>query len=330
MEQTSYSTKLPHIRHIYDVAKELDVYVEKRRTGEERSLKTKWDKLNKTLMGGIEPNTILTIGGMSGSGKSALLNMITFDLFDCNQEEDLIVLNFSFEMLSRNQIARKVSSRLKLTTSQIFSAYNPLTEHASTLVRNTAYGLTKLPVYYVDTPSDVETISNTIKYFQDTVAKDKWLIVTLDHALLVKGAQRETIPTLAELMQTFIAAKKVGKTTILLLSQLNREIEKPERRNNALLHYPNRSDLSSYDGLYQGSDYVMVIHRPELLNIPDGMYGIHHLPTKDMIYLHVIKTREGEPRILKFLNDLKHNNLLEPPTDDAQTEIKFKETKTAA
>ena len=31
-----------------------------------------------------------------------------------------------------------------------------------------------------------------------------------------------------------------------------------------------------------------------------------------MIYLHFAKNRDGESKILKFINDLKHNNLIEP------------------
>ena len=40
------------------------------------SLKTRWAKFNKQCMGGIEPNTVYTIAGISGSGKSSFANEI--------------------------------------------------------------------------------------------------------------------------------------------------------------------------------------------------------------------------------------------------------------
>ena len=71
-----------------------------------------------------------------------------------------------------------------------------------------------------------------------------------------------------------------------------------------------RSDLSSSDAMFQASDYVFVIHRPELLHITE--YGPMRLPTQNKIYLHLLKNRDGgKPCILEFENDLAHNNFIE-------------------
>ena len=51
-------------------------------------------------MGGIEPNAIYTIAGISGSGKSSFVNTLETDLVDLNTNEDIIVLSFSFEISS--------------------------------------------------------------------------------------------------------------------------------------------------------------------------------------------------------------------------------------
>ena len=85
----------------------------------------------------------------------------------------------------------------------------------------------------------------------------------------------------------FISIKKKYKVTIVQLSQLNRNIEDKERILNPSLQFPTRSDLSSADSIYQSSDIVMVIHRPIVLNI--FQYGIEKWPTKDLVYLHIIK-----------------------------------------
>jgi len=53
-------------RHIFEPTKEIIEYIDNRRKGIVKSLKTRWHKFNKTCMGGIEPNTISTIAGISG------------------------------------------------------------------------------------------------------------------------------------------------------------------------------------------------------------------------------------------------------------------------
>ena len=71
---------------------------------------------------------------------------------------------------------------------------------------------------------------------------------------------------------------------------MNRNIELFERINNPSLHYPQRSDLSSSDAVFQASDYVIIIHRPEILGILS--YGYTNLSVKNMIFLHILKTME--------------------------------------
>ena len=99
-------------------------------------------------------------------------------------------------------------------------------------------------------------------------------------------------------------------TSVVQLAQMNRNIESSERINNPLSHYPMRSDLSSSDAMFQGSDYVIVIHRPEILGIQE--YGPSHLPTNNKIFMHILKNRDaGKPCILEFENDLMYNNIVE-------------------
>jgi hypothetical protein len=63
--------------------------------------------------------------------------------------------------------------------------------------------------------------------------------------------------------------------------------------------------------VYQGADYVLILHRPEILGIKDHMYGPNRWPTTNMIYLHLLKVRDGEPKILSFTNNLKYNSIEE-------------------
>jgi len=304
-------------RHISTATNEIVKYIHDRRTHKVKSLATRWPKFNRLAMGGIEPNVIYTIAGISGSGKSSFVNTLETDLIDLNQNEDVVVLSFSFEMLSSRQVGRKLSYKMRKTTSELYSAtgHGVISDEECRAVEAQAKTIMDYPIYYVDTPGNVTEIANTIKFFQDTLAKGKWLVVILDHTLLIRGTASESERSIiVDLEKELIAAKKVGKTSIIQISQMNRNIESPERLNNSSMHYPQRSDLSSSDAVFQASDYIIIIHRPEVLGLLT--YGSKNLPVKDCIYLHFLKNREGEVKILKFINDLKYNNLKEPEIEE--------------
>lgn len=54
---------------------------------------------------------------------------------------------------------------------------------------------------------------------------------------------------------------------------------------------------------------MLVLHRPEILGIVE--YGLNKWPVKNAIYIHFLKVREGEPKILCFFNNLKYNSIEE-------------------
>ena len=312
MEQISTNTLT--FRHISYAAIEAVEYIKKRKNHEIESLKTRWKKFNTQCMGGIEPNTIYTIVGISGSGKSSFVNTLENDLIDLNSDQDVIVLNFSFEMLSSRQVGRKISSKLRQTTAELYSANDSLTDELLENVEETTQQIKSYPIYYVDTPGTVDNIASTIDYFYENKAKGKRFVIILDHTLLVEG-QASALQVISDLQKLFIKVKKYPNTTIIQLSQMNRNIEAPDRINNPSMHYPMRSDISSADTIFHASDYVICIHRPELLNI--RQYGPNRLLVKNKVYLHILKNRDaGECSILEFDNDLKYNNLIETVRDE--------------
>lgn len=299
------------IRPMSVVAQEAVNYIAGRREHNITSLKTRWIKFNKQCMGGIEPNTVYTIAGISGSGKSSMANLIQTDIIDLNPNEDVIVLTFSLEMVGFRQVGRTLSNKLRRTTSTLYSSETDLDESTFKDVVNVSNQLKKYPIYFVDNPSTPTQVNNIIQWFYDKYVKDtnKHFVIIYDHALLTKQ-EGSTIETISELERVFIQAKKLPLTSVIQLAQMNRNIEQPERINNPLSHYPMRSDLSSSDSIFQASDYVLVIHRPEILNIQE--YGPNHLPVNNKVYLHMLKNRDaGKPCILEFENDLMYNNLIE-------------------
>ena len=257
-----------YIRPMSVVAQEAINYIAGRREHSIVSLKTTWKKFNQQCMGALEPNTVYTIAGISGSGKSSFANEICFDIIDLNPGEDIIILLFSLEMVGFRQVGRTLSSKLRKTTSTLYSSETDLDDDTFKKVVTVSNQLKEYPIYFVDNPTTPMEAETIIKLFYDKYVKgtSKHFVIMYDHALLTKPIG-STIETMQELERVFISSKKYPMTSIVQLAQMNRNIESPERINNPLSHYPMRSDISSADALFQASDYVIVIHRPEILGI---------------------------------------------------------------
>jgi replicative DNA helicase len=309
-------------KHISQPTDDIVEYIEDRKYGRIHSLKTRWTKLNNRINGGIEANSIYVISGISGSGKSSFANSLETDLIDLNPNENIVILNFSFEMLSPRQVGRKLSYKLKQTTQELYSGIygQRLSDEDLLRVKEETEKIKQYPIYYVDTPGTVEEIKNTIIAFQKE-HKNKWLVIILDHTLLTKAVQGfNDRQTLVHLQNMFLEVKKYYKNTIIELTQLNRSIEDDNRVINPSMHYPQRSDLSSSDAIFQSADVVMVLHRPEILGIE--LYGLRNIPVKNKVFLHLLKNREGEPAILQFHNNLKYNSIEDDrPNPDDQLQL---------
>jgi replicative DNA helicase len=310
MVQNSSNATLP-INPIRSAAQQLIDYVKARKEHTIESLKTHWHKFNNCCMGGIEPNTVYTITGISGSGKSSFVNTLETDLIEQNPGKDIIVLSFTLEMMGYRQIGRKLTTRLHRTTSDLYSSHEDLDDATFGAVIKVANQFKDYPIYYIDKSGTPQQVRNTIMSFYNSYVKNtnKYFIVIYDHALLTNQVG-SVIETVSDLERVFIEVKKLPLTSVIQVAQMNREIEKPDRINNPSMHFPMRSDISSSDSIFQASDYVAVIHRPEILGITS--YGIEHWKTDNKVFLHIIKNRDaGKPVILQFENNLAYNDLIE-------------------
>lgn len=306
------SSSLPY-KHIHKASTKIVEYIDKRRKGGFKSLATPWRKFNEVCMGGIEWNTITTIAGMSGSGKTAVQGQLETGLKDLNPNENFSVLSFGFEMLSSKLVGRKISNKTKLTTQELYSGKSGfiLNDAQFAQVEKAASTLSAYDIYYVDIPGTVDQIERTILNFAaEDFNQYNGIVVFLDHTLLVrKMGNASDKDLLYNLMGVFNKLKKMLKISFVLVSQMNRNIESSERIQNSNLHFPTKQDIFGADACYMYSDIVLVTHRPEILGIRS--YGPKNWPTKDLLFWHYLKIREGEPCIATMKNNLKHNEVLD-------------------
>lgn len=321
------------IKPLSEVVIEAKRYIEKRRTGEEKSLKVGSSKVNNSLMGGFDWGRIITLAGVSGSGKSTIARQWIKEMVELNPTEDFEILSFQFEMLGIDELARDVSSKCDLNIKEIFSAETPITTKQQNLINNILEDLKMYPISIVDNIGTVRNIMDTILYFVSSnklAEKDKGLVVTIDHSLLVKPEENQgEKETIDALMHMLVALKKyltsVGvKVMFIVISQLNRNIETNDRIINPRLHFPNKTDLFGASSVYYSSDYVIIIHRPAVIEGLGNWYGParknhpNGLPvynptnsTQPMIYLHIIKERFGMNRIIAMVDELERAKVTE-------------------
>jgi replicative DNA helicase len=270
---------------------------------------------------------------MSGSGKSTIVRQWLKEMIELNPKEKFDVLSFQFEMLGLDEVARDVSSKLDKSIKELYSAEGNLSDNDMARVNQTLDALKNYPIFVVDNIGTVDDIRDTILFYATSnklAERKRGLVVTIDHSLLVRMRDGDDEKqTLDRLMHTLVFLKKylstIGiKTIFIVLSQLNRNIETNDRITNPKLHYPNKNDLFGASSVYYSSDYVLILHRPCLVeglgnwygvakrNYPDGLPVFNPKnPRQPMIYLHVIKERFGHNRIIPMLDDLGNGKITE-------------------
>lgn len=296
------------IRHIRDATRESAIYIDQRRKGIISSLSTPWKKYNQVAMGGIEWGTIHTIAGMSGSGKTAIINQLETHLVTAN--DDVTVLSFNFEMLAKNLVSRKFANALELSTQELHSGlpdYN-LADQDYSRVLNAGKTIANLPIYYVEEAGTVPQIEKAII---DFLKEHRNVVVMLDHTLLVHGSKEERM-ILVDLYTMFNRLKKsthaVGlKVAFIILSQLNGDIERAERQAEPSQQFPKKKDLFGSSAAFMFSDVVLVSMNPEQMGFDS--YGPKHWPVEGKLYWHFLKVREGEPCIAAMKNMLKYSRV---------------------
>lgn len=218
-----------------------------RRDGTIRSLKTPWEKFNNVHIDGLEDKKIITIAGMSSTGKSLIVGQLEQELHDLNPTEDFAILDFNFEMTGAEIATRGVIAKTNISYKELQSAnsknLNEAKFHEVKKILETEE--TRKEIYYVEYPKTVEQYKQTCRRFY---ALNKKKFVTIcDHSLLFEksASDSNTTDMLYALGRASLELKKELPIIQIHLSQLNREIEDPKRRiPKSGLNYPDKSCLS--------------------------------------------------------------------------------------
>jgi len=295
------SSNIPKLVHISKTVEKSIRDVQDGMLGKRRYYPTKWNRLNKQLMGGLQPGKMYVIAGRPGVGKSAFSNQLIFDVLDVNKEkqDDLIVIYWSFEMPGEQQILRAGSKDTKLQTFDLLSVENTLSEEAFNRYRKAIQKYKDYPMYFCSIPQDMEAIKKINEYMFNQYP-EKTVINLIDHSRLVLGKEDTELQKLNTLSKGCMWVQAKMQSITILLSQLNRNIEQEFRAKQQ--YQPLLTDLFGGDSIGQDAHVVMMLQRPyDLYNITDSYCGEDPV---GLLACHIEKNRDGLIGMIPFQTDL--------------------------
>jgi replicative DNA helicase len=305
------------------------VYLKGRMDGHIRSLKTPWEKFNDATTDGLEWHSMTVIGGRPGSGKTLIKDQIVRESFRLNPDEKFRVLEFQFEMLARTSAIREFSSVLGKSYKYLCSADGKLSNEDLAVCYEHAKERVKIPIDIVEEPLTVNELRETITAYmnhhavknEDGTVDFTKTVVTLDHSLLLKKApfEKDKFDTLYNLGEMITELKRRYPIAFIVLTQLNRGIDNPERNEDGKYgNYILESDIFGSDALLQHADTLIGINRPAKQKI--RFYGPdkYIIENDRVLVLHFLKCRNGDARMSFFKAEFERMRISEMPTPPQQ------------
>lgn len=308
-------------------------YLIGRRDGTITSLKTPWEAVNKATTNGLEWHSMTVIGGRPGTGKTTIKDQLIRSAFELNIN-NFRVLEFSLEMLGKASAIRGMSAHTGKSYKELCSAENGKVSD-EVLQECEAYG-EKMGGYPINSVEDAPTVAGLEriveaymkKYSTQTVKGNvpytKYIntVVTIDHSLLIeldrKAGEKTKNDMLYNLGTTITRLKRKYPIAFIILSQLNRAIDHPERNEDGKYgNFVLESDIFGADALLQHADTVIGLNSPGKQKI--RYYGVEKyiIPDEQLLAMHFLKCRNGE-RGLAFFNTRFDQSRIEatttPPT----------------
>ena len=302
-----------------------------RRSGELKSLKSSWPKFNDAFCDGLEWRTITVVGARPGTGKTLFMEQLISDIIEENKDHKFRVLKFQFEMLDETNGIRKLSLNTASDYNTLMSKGEPVDKDL--YLRCVQYYEQTESTDVIDVvydPCTVDEMCATIHYYMEAHKDEQGnytnALVTIDHSALLKvgKGQKDKFEVLYALGEALTYMKKHYPVAFLVLSQLNRNIDNPDRsKDGDYGNYVLDSDLFGADALLQHADVVLGINKPSIRKI--RFYGPERfiVNDEDLLAFHFLKSRNGTTRLSFFKLDRENMRIIEIETPPQATKIKL-------
>jgi replicative DNA helicase len=334
MERESKLPKTLPIKTMAEAVEDAKSLINEERSGKINGLYTRWNGVNRAKFKYWRFKNVTMIAGGSGSGKSAILNMLEDDFTNPEMngkwQDKICILAFKFEMDAADEVLRNLSGKTKLSYSYLLSSqgdakksqeagkdvYNTITDEEFYKLNIELDKLKSRPIRYIENSGNLDQIWNTCAAFKQQFP-DKKLIVTMDHLLLSeKLDEKDDLELTSNTAKLAIRLRKGLGAAVIILAQLNGEIEKIIRRDNPDFQFPVKTDIHCGSQIYWACDDVVIFHRPELLNITKYGKNPAALNTRHLVHGAWIKSRKSSPGNIWFHERFKEGNMdqIDPKT----------------
>jgi hypothetical protein len=246
-------------------------------------------------------------------------------------------------MLARTSAIREYSSHLSKSYKYLCSADGKLTTDELKMCYEYAKERIKYPIDVVEEPCTVGEFKEIIAEYMESNAvieekpteegadpsaekeiikkSYKKTIITLDHSLLLKKAayEKDKHDTLNALGEALTYLKRRYPIAFIILSQLNRNIDNPERAEDGKYgNYILESDLFGADALLQHADMLVGINRPGKQKIRYYGPDRYIIENDKVLVIHFLKCRNGDTRMSFFKAEFDKMRIIETETPATQ------------
>lgn len=312
-------------------------YIVGRKEGRITSFKTPWTFFNEATTDGLEWGSVTVIGGRPGAGKTLVKDQLiregiklncTLDQYE-RADFPFRVLEFQFEMISRVSAIREFSSVIGKSYKYISSAQKGkvFSDEDFELCLQHARKRVKYPIDIVDEPCTVTEFKKIVEDYmrhhavetEDEQISYRNTVVTLDHSVLLKKdkGERDKIEMLYNFGEIITELKRKYPICFVILSQLNRSVESPERQTPGTYgNYILDSDIFGADALLQHADTLIGLNRPGQKKL--DIYGPLRYKIEDdkMLVMHFLKCRNGETGLCFFKAEFDKMRIVETATPE--------------
>lgn len=276
LESIELSTDHPRPMVVGDLLHEHIAVLQQRMEGDLPAQPTGFPDVDKFIIG-LREGQLIIVGARPGMGKTSFTAQITFNA----ARDGLGVLFLSMEM-SRIDIAdRLVASVGAVPLDRIMRGQ--LSDDELTRV-TAAYSVLEGMKFYIDDQGSL-TLADVASKLRNMIRMVPELkLVVIDYIQLMAGPGDNRNSQLEQISRGLKGLAKHFGITIVVLSQLSREVEKRTSKR------PVASDLKDSGSLEADADIIMFLYRDEL----------YHPDTQDRGIAEVIisKNRNGQPGVV--------------------------------
>jgi replicative DNA helicase len=246
------------------------------------------------LVGGWIPTKLTTIGGRSGSGKTALVTQMLRAGARVVNGRRAEFLFFTWEMESSYLIDRHVCNTVGITNRMLQQGAKLLGDGKLQEIKDAYAEAASLPVTYQEMSTDINHVKMLTKQFVDRcvekgIAEGTKIqpVIIIDYVQMsqFEGAGLRTYG-IGDFMN---GAKKIGNDTgasFCIFAQIKRTADDK--------NMPERNDFADSQSIEMASDNLILIHRPEYngVDIIEDPETKLEIPSEGKMLIRALKGRD--------------------------------------